>query len=30
LAEPGCRSATPPLRSIAPGHKVACFLAEAA
>ena len=23
-----CRSATPPLREIAPGHKVACFFAE--
>ena len=30
LAEPGCRSATPPLREIVPGHKVACFLAEVA
>jgi peptide/nickel transport system ATP-binding protein len=29
LAEPACRQATPPLREIVPGHKVACFLAEA-
>ena len=29
LAIPSCSSATPPLRVIAPGHKVACFLAEA-
>jgi len=27
-AEASCRSATPPLRQISPGHKVACFLAE--
>jgi peptide/nickel transport system ATP-binding protein len=26
--EASCRSSTPPLREIAPGHKVACFLAE--
>ncbi|MBI5722248.1 MAG: ABC transporter ATP-binding protein [Burkholderiales bacterium] len=26
--EAACRSATPPLREISPGHKVACFLAE--
>ena len=25
-----CRQATPPLREIAPGHKVACIMAEAA
>ena len=30
IAEPGCRTATPPLRELLPGHKVACFLAEAA
>ncbi|MBP6901588.1 MAG: ABC transporter ATP-binding protein [Burkholderiaceae bacterium] len=29
-AQPGCRGATPPLRELSPGHKVACFLAEAA
>ena len=28
-AEPACRTATPPLRDLLPGHKVACFLAEA-
>ncbi len=28
FAEAACSSATPPLREIAPGHKVACFLAE--
>jgi peptide/nickel transport system ATP-binding protein len=27
-AEAACRTATPPLREISPGHKVACFLAE--
>jgi peptide/nickel transport system ATP-binding protein len=27
-AKPECSAATPPLREIAPGHKVACFLAE--
>ena len=27
-AEAACRSATPPLREISPGHKVSCFLAE--
>ncbi|HRD96271.1 MAG TPA: ABC transporter ATP-binding protein [Rubrivivax sp.] len=26
---PSCLDATPPLRELAPGHKVACFLAEA-
>jgi peptide/nickel transport system ATP-binding protein len=26
--EPACRTATPPLRELNPGHKVACFLAE--
>jgi peptide/nickel transport system ATP-binding protein len=25
-ATPACSAATPPLREIAPGHKVACFL----
>jgi len=25
---PECRTATPPLREVAPGHKVACFFAE--
>ncbi|MDT7835932.1 ABC transporter ATP-binding protein [Aquabacterium sp. OR-4] len=29
-AEPACRGATPPLRTLDGGHKVACFLAEAA
>jgi peptide/nickel transport system ATP-binding protein len=28
LAEAACSEADPPLREIAPGHKVACFLAE--
>ena len=28
FAQPDCSDATPPLREIAPGHKVACFLAE--
>ncbi len=27
-AKPECSAATPPLREITPGHKVACFLAE--
>jgi hypothetical protein len=27
---PQCRSATPPLREVVPGHKVACFLESAA
>jgi peptide/nickel transport system ATP-binding protein len=27
FAKPECTQATPPLREIAPGHKVACFLA---
>jgi peptide/nickel transport system ATP-binding protein len=27
-AEAACSRATPPLRAISPGHKVACFLAE--
>jgi peptide/nickel transport system ATP-binding protein len=27
-AQPSCSQATPPLREAAPGHKVACFLAE--
>jgi len=27
--QPSCLDATPPLREIVPGHKVACFLAEA-
>jgi peptide/nickel transport system ATP-binding protein len=26
--QPACRTATPPLRELSPGHKVACFLAE--
>jgi peptide/nickel transport system ATP-binding protein len=26
FAQPACRAATPPLREIAPGHKVACIL----
>jgi peptide/nickel transport system ATP-binding protein len=30
LAQPSCTTADPPLREIAPGHKVACFLAGAA
>jgi peptide/nickel transport system ATP-binding protein len=30
LAQPSCTTADPPLREISPGHKVACFLAEAA
>jgi len=29
LMQPSCLAATPPLREIVPGHKVACFLAEA-
>ena len=29
-AMPECRSATPPLRLVAPGHKVACILESAA
>ena len=29
FAKAECSDATPPLREIAPGHKVACFLAEA-
>jgi peptide/nickel transport system ATP-binding protein len=28
FAQPVCREAVPPLREIAPGHKVACVLAE--
>ena len=28
IAEPDCSRATPPLRELLPGHKVACFLAE--
>ncbi|HVZ45154.1 MAG TPA: ABC transporter ATP-binding protein [Ramlibacter sp.] len=28
-AMPACREATPPLREVAPGHKVACILEEA-
>ena len=28
-AQPACSAATPPLRELAPGHRVACFLAEA-
>ena len=28
-AQPDCRRDTPPLRELSPGHKVACFLAEA-
>jgi peptide/nickel transport system ATP-binding protein len=28
-ATPDCSAATPPLRELAPGHRVACFLAEA-
>ena len=28
IAEPDCSRATPPLRELDPGHKVACFLAE--
>jgi len=27
LAIPECSQATPPLREVAPGHKVACILA---
>ena len=27
--QPSCLDATPPLRELLPGHKVACFLAEA-
>ena len=27
-AVPSCSTATPPLRELAPGHRVACFLAE--
>jgi peptide/nickel transport system ATP-binding protein len=27
-ADTSCSSASPPLREISPGHKVACFLAE--
>ena len=27
-ATPDCSAATPPLRELAPGHRVACFLAE--
>ncbi len=27
-AQAECRASTPPLREVAPGHKVACFLAE--
>ena len=27
--QPSCLQATPPLRELAPGHRVACFLAEA-
>ncbi len=26
--EPACRTSTPPLATVAPGHKVACFLAD--
>jgi peptide/nickel transport system ATP-binding protein len=29
-ATPACSAATPPLRELAPGHRVACFLAEEA
>jgi peptide/nickel transport system ATP-binding protein len=29
-ATPDCSAATPPLRELAPGHRVACFLAEEA
>jgi len=29
FVQPDCRVATPPLRELMPGHKVACFLAEA-
>ncbi len=29
-ARPACTAATPPLREVAPGHKVACILEEAA
>jgi peptide/nickel transport system ATP-binding protein len=29
FVEASCRAATPPLRELAPGHNVACFLAEA-
>jgi peptide/nickel transport system ATP-binding protein len=29
-ASPACSAATPPLRELAPGHRVACFLAEEA
>jgi len=28
FAQAECRSATPPLRALTPGHKVACFFAE--
>jgi peptide/nickel transport system ATP-binding protein len=28
FAEDACRTTTPPLRELSPGHKVACFLAE--
>jgi peptide/nickel transport system ATP-binding protein len=28
FAEASCSAATPPLRELTPGHKVACFLAE--
>jgi peptide/nickel transport system ATP-binding protein len=28
FAQPACSEATPPLRELLPGHKVACFLAE--
>jgi len=28
IAVPDCSRATPPLRELEPGHKVACFLAE--
>jgi peptide/nickel transport system ATP-binding protein len=28
FVQPSCTTADPPLREIAPGHKVACFLAE--
>ncbi len=30
FVQAGCREATPPLREVAPGHKVACFLEVAA
>jgi peptide/nickel transport system ATP-binding protein len=29
FAEASCSTATPPLRELSPGHKVACFLAQA-